>query len=446
MADHHFRGSPSLEDFKHVKLLGEGAFAAVFKVIRHADGDVYALKKVKLPSLSDKEKQNALNEIRLLASIQHENIISYKDAFFDDRTRCLCIITEYANEGDLMNRIVKYQKERARMPEGHLWRYVIGLARALDALHDINIYHRDLKSANVFLSSSGGKTIAKLGDFNVSTVAKRGLCMTQTGTPYYASPEIWRDTPYDGKSDLWALGCVMYEAAVLKPPFRGEDMEGLYRSVLRGQYKKLPPVYSKDYSDLIASLLQVNPRDRPSAEELLNLPSMKRRAAELGLALAVPGDANLLSTIKVPGRLADLSPFLPEPQYDAQVVGEAKVPHIDDYHAGRTAEHSRKEDSSRDRVRLPSLDRNRAPAEAVDDRSRHSSQRTRKKKVHHRSVARDALLQPDAVLHAVQEEAAKLQDQIEVPFAPQPGALAPLLPPLKARPAVVQSVRLPRIA
>jgi NIMA (never in mitosis gene a)-related kinase len=82
----------SLADFKQLSLLGEGAYSAVYKVLRLADREIYALKKVKLPSLSDKEKQNALNEVRLLASIRHENVIAYKEAFFDDKTRCLCIV------------------------------------------------------------------------------------------------------------------------------------------------------------------------------------------------------------------------------------------------------------------------------------------------------------------------------------------------------------------
>lgn len=83
----------------------------------------------------------------------------------------------------------------------------------LKALHDLKILHRDLKvvyisiqSANVFLTKSG---TAKLGDLNVSKVSK-GLCSTQTGTPYYASPEVWKDQPYDKKSDIWSLGCVLY--------------------------------------------------------------------------------------------------------------------------------------------------------------------------------------------------------------------------------------------
>jgi NIMA (never in mitosis gene a)-related kinase len=64
--------------------------------------------------------------------------------------------------------------------------------------------------------------------------------MTQTGTPYYASPEVWRDEPYDEKSDIWSLGCVLYELITLKPPFKSEDMEGLFKKVTRGIYQRLP--------------------------------------------------------------------------------------------------------------------------------------------------------------------------------------------------------------
>ena len=81
---------------------------------------------------------------------------------------------------------------------------------------------------------------------NVSKIAKKGLLYTQTGPPYYASPEVWRDQPYDSKSDIWSLGCVLYESITLKPPFRAEDMAGLYKKVLKGQYPPMPPHYSSD--------------------------------------------------------------------------------------------------------------------------------------------------------------------------------------------------------
>jgi serine/threonine protein kinase len=318
MAKKPYNGaSSSLADFKQVSLLGEGAYSAVYKVVRLADRETYALKKVKLPSLSDKEKQNALNEVRLLASVRHENILAYKEAFFDDKTRCLCIVTEFADAGDLFQQITKCQKSRSHLPEADVWRYIFGMCHGLKALHDLRILHRDLKCANVFLRSTPhGEVEALLGDFNVSKVAKRGLCMTQTGTPYYASPEVWRDMPYDAKSDMWSLGCVLYEMMALKPPFRAEDMEGLYRKVLRGQYPRLPPHYSHDLSEVIGVLLQVNPRHRPSVDQLLQMPVMRRHAPDTESCAEPRAGMDLLSTIKLPKNALDLATCLPKPQYD----------------------------------------------------------------------------------------------------------------------------------
>jgi len=310
--------SNSLADFKQLALLGEGAYSAVYKVLRLADREIYALKKVKLPSLSDKEKQNALNEVRLLASIRHDSIISYKEAFFDEKTRCLCIITEYADSGDLFQLITKQTAAKKHIPENDVWRYLHGMLHGLKALHDMRILHRDLKCANVFLHKIGEEVHAKLGDFNVSKVAKRGLCMTQTGTPYYASPEVWRDMPYDAKSDMWSIGCVLYEMVALRPPFRAEDMEGLYRKVLRGQYPRIPAQYSHDLSEVIGVLLQVNPRHRPSVDQLLQMPVMRRHGQENIIPEYRCND--LLQTIKLPKNAIDLSSCLPKPQYDLDFI------------------------------------------------------------------------------------------------------------------------------
>ena len=89
----------------------------------------------------------------------------------------------------------------------------------------MKILHRDLKCANVFISEN---EIYKLGDLNVSKVSKKGLVQTQTGTPYYTSPEVWKGLPYDKSCDIWSLGCIIYEMATLKPPFRAQNLEGLY--------------------------------------------------------------------------------------------------------------------------------------------------------------------------------------------------------------------------
>lgn len=104
----------------------------------------------------------------------------------------------------------------------------------------------------MFLCSDG---TVKLGDLNVSKIAKHGLLHTQTGTPYYASPEVWKDKPYDSKSDIWSLGAVLYEMCTLKPPFTANSMNELCKKVLKGIYPKIAPSYSNDLHGIIASLL-----------------------------------------------------------------------------------------------------------------------------------------------------------------------------------------------
>lgn len=219
----------------------------MWKVRRLSDGQEYALKKVSMSSLKERDKENALNEIRILASIDDPHIIAYKDAFLDESLN-LCIVMEYARGGDVQKRIDLATKSKQAIPEREIWRMLLHVTMALRTLHTMTILHRDLKSANIFMN--GGAY--KLGDMNVSKVAKKGMVYTQTGTPYYASPEVWRDEPYDAKSDIWSLGCIAYEMAALKPPFRAADMEGLFKRVQKGNIERIPSKYSSD-------LMQVGP-------------------------------------------------------------------------------------------------------------------------------------------------------------------------------------------
>lgn len=106
------------------------------------------------------------------------------------------IIMEYADDGDLFQKIVEHKKRKIYMDEKKVWKVAIQMLSGIKTLHEMNILHRDLKSANVFLFKDG---TAKIGDMNVSKIAKKGLLYTQTGTPYYASPEVWNDNPYDYK-------------------------------------------------------------------------------------------------------------------------------------------------------------------------------------------------------------------------------------------------------
>ena len=142
---------------------------------------------------------------------------------------------------------------------------------------------------------------------------------TQTGTPYYASPEVWRDLPYDAKSDIWSLGCVVYEAAALKPPFRANSMEALNQCVQKGIYPRIPGMYSEDLVEMIKMLIQVNPRKRPSCEDILRMPIVIRKIQELGLEDDNPMSSltgnSLLGTIQIPKNLKILGDKLPKPHY-----------------------------------------------------------------------------------------------------------------------------------
>ncbi|CAD8069512.1 unnamed protein product [Paramecium primaurelia] len=285
-----------LQNFEILNKLGSGAYSSVYKVQRKSDGNIYALKKVKLVDIGDREKQNALNEVRFIASIHHENVVSYKECFIEDNN--LCIIMEYAEGGDLLQKIQRFVKKQQMIPEQEIWQVAIQVLQGLRALHHKKILHRDLKCANIFLYENDQ---VKLGDFNVSKLAKNGLVYTQTGTPYYASPEVWQDKPYDHKADIWSLGCVIYEACALKPPFRAKDMDGLYKSVLRGQYQPIPVIYSQELVQLIKTMMQVHPQNRPDCDKLLQYQYVQKKAKQYGIPLISEDiEDDLLKTIKWP--------------------------------------------------------------------------------------------------------------------------------------------------
>lgn len=232
-----------------------------------------------------------------LQAFKNNFVVLYKEAFIDDQSQSLWIIMEFADDGDLFQKIWEHQNKGTYFSEKEIWSIFIQVLLGLKALHELKIMHRDLKSANVFLYKD---STAKLGDLNVSKVAKQGLSYTQTGTPYYASPEVWKDQPYDNKSDLWSLGWVLYEAIALKPPFRAEDMQGLYKKVLKGIYPRLPKQYSSDLTLMVKTLLTVNPSKRPSWDDVLEMTWVSKRMAKLYPEQYNEAKSILLSTIKCP--------------------------------------------------------------------------------------------------------------------------------------------------
>lgn len=297
-----------MNNFDILEKLGEGSYSIVYKVLRKTDNCIYALKKVKFNNLNQRDKQNALNEIRFLASITHPNIVGYKEVFIDDPTSSLCLVMEYAGKGDLLQMVNAHKKAGTHFTESEIWSIIIQSVKGLKVLHSRNILHRDIKSANIFVTSD--KTI-QLGDLNVAKLVN-GYAHTQTGTPYYASPEVWRDSPYDSKSDIWSLGCVIYELCALEPAFKSKDMKELFSKVIKGKYSEIPSMYSADLGTVIRNMLQVKSALRPSCDKILESPVVRRNIQfdDDGLF-----SNELMQTIKLPPSLRALKSKLPAPMY-----------------------------------------------------------------------------------------------------------------------------------
>ena len=318
-----------MKNFEIINKLGNGAYSEVFKVRRKIDSKIYALKKVKLKNLKEKEKNNSLSEIRILASIKSPFIISYKEAFLTTEDNTLNLVMEYADNGDLYQKIKYYKSKNLFFEEKDIWKIFIQITRGLKTLHALKILHRDFKSANIFLFKDG---TAKIGDLNISKIITKGLGNTQTGTPYYASPEVWNNSPYDLKSDIWSLGCILYEMLTLNPPFHADNFDGLYKKVMAGKYNKINSRYSEDMNELLQLLFKVNPRERPNCDELLKLELIKKRIeffkAEAGNEfkdIDTTDDNELLKTIKISKNLLVLKDKLPKPNYSLPKINNKNM-------------------------------------------------------------------------------------------------------------------------
>ena len=308
----------SISDYIIEKQLGKGAFGSVSKVRKKSDNKIYALKNVKIGKLSQKEKESALNEIRLLYSLNNPNIIYYYDAFYDEPTRSLNIIMEFADDGDLSGKIKEIKMKNERFSEETIWNWIIQILEGIKYLHNSKIMHRDLKCANLFLNKKG---IIKIGDLNVSKLTECGHAKTQTGTPYYCAPEIWKDEEYDYKCDIWSIGCIIYELCTLEPPFRGTSLKELASNVLKGIYKPISGNYSKDLNDIINRMLILDPRKRYNVEQLLSCDIIKKRIKSIKDKI-IPfiihnnkkniDNVNMIKTIKLPKNLKDINNIIPK--------------------------------------------------------------------------------------------------------------------------------------
>eukprot|EP01059_Diplonema_ambulator_P001679 TRINITY_DN1141_c7_g1_i1.p1 TRINITY_DN1141_c7_g1~~TRINITY_DN1141_c7_g1_i1.p1 ORF type:complete len:541 (+),score=160.59 TRINITY_DN1141_c7_g1_i1:53-1624(+) len=260
--------------YRRIKVVGKGSFGEAVLVRSREDGKRYIAKTIDCASMSEKDKQDVYREIKILADVNHPNIVKFKEHY--EEGNMLWIVMEYADGGDLGQRI-KEQRKKATdagpvyFDEQLIMMWFLQICMALKHLHDSHILHRDLKTANIFLTS---KNVVKLGDFGISTVLNNTMAVAYTvcGTPYYFSPEICQNKPYGSKSDVWALGIVLYEMATLRRPFNAKGLKELMRKIVNGTVESIPSHYNPQLPQLISKLLNVHPSMRPSINRILESP------------------------------------------------------------------------------------------------------------------------------------------------------------------------------
>ncbi|XP_045884126.1 serine/threonine-protein kinase Nek5 isoform X1 [Meles meles] len=208
--------------------------------------------------------------------MKHPNIVTFFSSFQENNR--LFIVMEYCDGGDLMRRI---RRQRGMLfSEDQILSWFVQISLGLKYIHDRKILHRDIKAQNVFLSKNG--MVAKLGDFGVARVLNNSMELARTcvGTPYYLSPEICQNKPYNNKTDIWSLGCVLYELCALKHPFEGNNLHQLVLKICQAHFAPIPTTFSHDLQALIAQLFEVSPRDRPSINSILKTPFLENLIAK----------------------------------------------------------------------------------------------------------------------------------------------------------------------
>lgn len=265
------------ESYEIGKVIGKGSYGQVSLARHKRDKKQYVIKKIDLHEASEKERTFAQQEVQILAKLKHPNIVSYKESF-QSLDGFLHIVMGYCEGGDLYTKLKEHGKRNEFLSERQIVEWFVQIAMALQYMHDRNILHRDLKTQNIFLTKS---KIIKIGDLGIARVLENTSDMATTliGTPYYMSPELFSNKPYNHRSDVWALGCCVYEMATLKHAFNARDMNALVYKILKGKMPSMPKKYSEELCEIIKSMLAYNPSERPSASKILRHSFIKKHIA-----------------------------------------------------------------------------------------------------------------------------------------------------------------------
>ncbi|KAJ8361187.1 hypothetical protein SKAU_G00177120 [Synaphobranchus kaupii] len=262
-----------MDNYHFIRIVGKGSYGEVSLVRQNIDRKQYVIKKLNLTTSSKRERRAAEQEAQLLSQLRHPNIVTYRESW-EGEDRRLYIVMGFCEGGDLYQRL-KQQKGEL-LSERQVVEWFVQISMALQYLHEKHILHRDLKTQNIFLTKT---SIIKVGDLGIARVLENQNDMASTliGTPYYMSPELLSNKPYNHKSDVWALGCCVYEMATLKHAFNAKDMNSLVYRIIEGKLPQMPSMYNPQLGELIKSMLSKKPEERPDVKYILRQSYIKQQ-------------------------------------------------------------------------------------------------------------------------------------------------------------------------